>query len=421
MYQKLKNFSICLFLCLFIGILIIAFYAVPYTSIHAYGKCDSVRYATDIPNSDKFTIEQIGQDDNKYEESFQDIPNEYLTDSYRKVYEYLYTLNTVKNRNLTMSIDHNGMFRMTDQQMEQPYHVLQLTDIHITGGDTQYQKDILAIDAVYDLIKRTSPDFIVMTGDVIFGTQETATEEGKRAMDVIARLMDRIGIPWTWTFGNHDHDFFDRFDTNQIAQMLAQSKTLRVYTKQDEITGYTNGVFQLCDENDALVMALILLDSNDQLRDEKGQITGYDYIHDDQSEWFVSKIDDLHDIYNKKPENMLFFHMPLKEYETAWQLSQKDGNEAEILFGRCNEKISASANDSLIFQRAVGTGCTRALFCGHDHTNDFGVKFMNIDLIYSKSIDFVAYPGIDQLTEQRGATLITIQKDSNYQVEQIRF
>jgi predicted MPP superfamily phosphohydrolase len=134
---------------------------------------------------------------------------------------------------------------MQNNSKDRNINVLQLTDLHITGTEASYQKDILSIKAVYTLISRTQPDFIVLTGDVIFGYDGYSVNDGVRALNVICKVMDRIGIPWTWTFGNHDHDFFDNFSSDSIASMLSQSSTLKMYENNSQVTGYTNGVFEL--------------------------------------------------------------------------------------------------------------------------------------------------------------------------------
>lgn len=53
----------------------------------------------------------------------------------------------------------------------------------------------------------------------------------------------------------------------------------------------------------------------------------------------------------------------------------------------------------------------QAVFVGHDHLNNLGVKYKGVDLIYGKSIDYIAYPRIASQTAQRGGTLITVLSD----------
>ena len=68
----------------------------------------------------------------------------------------------------------------------------------------------------------------------------------------------------------------------------------------------------------------------------------------------------------------------------------------------------------------VELNSTKAIFCGHDHLNDFGITYKGIRLNYGKSIDYVAYTGIDKSTWQRGGTIIEIKDNSDFEVSQIK-
>ena len=60
------------------------------------------------------------------------------------------------------------------------------------------------------------------------------------------------------------------------------------------------------------------------------------------------------------------------------------------------------------------------MFCGHDHYNNISLGYKGIRLTYGMSIDYLAMPGIDKETEQRGAELITLKSNSEFNVEQIK-
>ena len=63
-------------------------------------------------------------------------------------------------------------------------------------------------------------------------------------------------------------------------------------------------------------------------------------------------------------------------------------------------------------------GSTKAIFCGHDHLNDFSVLYEGVRYTYSKSIDYTAYlfQGIAKKSEQRGGTELLL-KGSNSSLE----
>ena len=84
------------------------------------------------------------------------------------------------------------------------------------------------------------------------------------------------------------------------------------------------------------------------------------------------------------------------------------------------DKICCSKHDSKLFETAAALGSTKAIFCGHDHYNNLSLEYRGIRLTYGYSIDYLAMPGIENDTEQRGATLITIAKDGSFEITPCR-
>ena len=60
-----------------------------------------------------------------------------------------------------------------------------------------------------------------------------------------------------------------------------------------------------------------------------------------------------------------------------------------------------------MFDTALELGSTSGFFCGHDHYNNASIEYKGIRLTYGMSIDYLAMPGIEKETKQRGAELIT--------------
>ena len=47
------------------------------------------------------------------------------------------------------------------------------------------------------------------------------------------------------------------------------------------------------------------------------------------------------------------------------------------------------------------------------------LEYKGIRLTYGRSIDYLAMPGIEDDTEQRGAELVTLHEDGTWELEQI--
>ncbi len=82
-------------------------------------------------------------------------------------------------------------------------------------------------------------------------------------------------------------------------------------------------------------------------------------------------------------------------------------------------KVCCSDYPSRLFDRMLELGSTKAVFCGHDHYNNMSLEYKGIRLTYGMSIDYLAMPGIEDDTAQRGAELITIHADGSWELEQI--
>ena len=86
-----------------------------------------------------------------------------------------------------------------------PFRILQLTDIHIGGGLLSRKKDGLALDAVRKIVRASHADLVVVTGDMVYPLfMYSGTSNNLKASKKFGECMDSLGVPWTFTFGNHD-------------------------------------------------------------------------------------------------------------------------------------------------------------------------------------------------------------------------
>ena len=283
------------------------------------------------------------------------------------------------------------------------YKVLQLTDVHLSAGDVYTERNIKAMNAVYSIIEQVRPDIIEMTGDYVFAMPYTDNSQDYETFKMCMKFMDQIGIPWIWTFGNHDHDFFDRYTQEQVHSMLEMSDTLIKYDIDYNVDGYSNGEFRLYNSDDTLNRILISVDSHDYLTDGN-----YDYIHDNQVSWYTDVINNDKKLFGEDVQSFVYTHIPLMEYNDAWYAYQGGDTRAEYISGTKREDVCCSSVRGRMGTAMSQLNSTQAVFCGHDHLNDYIIKYCGVIYAYSKSIDYSAYEGIENLTEQRGATLLTL-------------
>ena len=189
---------------------------------------------------------------------------------------------------------------------------------------------------------------------------------------------------------------------------------------QPDITGRNNQLIELRNADGTLNQALFLIDSNAYTGDGFNK---YDFIHDDQVDWYKEQV-----LREEKEEghvvpSMIFFHIPLQEYKEAYKLYESGSDEVKYCFGTNDEemmdKVCCSEYPSKLFDTAKELGSTTGFFCGHDHYNNMSLEYKGMRLTYGMSIDYLAMPGIARDTKQRGATLITVHDDGSDDIEQV--
>ena len=317
-----------------------------------------------------------------------------------------------------------GVYTIT--KPEGDFRILQLTDIHLGGGVLSFDKDLKALKAVYALLEATRPDLVIVTGDLCFPVGFSSFSFNNTApVQQFAAFMRNTGIPWAFTYGNHDTESYaasDRHTLNELYKSLSwkTSRTLLYPYVQPEITGRNNQLIELREKDGSLTWALFLIDSNAYTGDG---LNKYDYIHDDQAAWYRSEVLRLNAETGHTVPSLVFFHIPLQEYKTAYELYEQDSDAVTRFFGENTEKtpdkVCCSEYPSSIFDTAVELGSTRGFFCGHDHYNNMSLEYRGIRLTYGMSIDYLAMPGIARDTAQRGATLIVLDDSGGMDVTQV--
>ena len=338
---------------------------------------------------------------------------------------YINSVPVVKHSQNDIDYDEEtGIYTITS--LKEDFKILHLTDIHIGGSLYSYRKDLKALKACYAEIEHTKPDLVVVTGDLCFPIGIMSMSLNNLApVHQFAAFMRNMGIPWAFTYGNHDTESLAAFsgqELNEVYKSLSYntSGTLLYPYVQPDITGRNNQLIEVRNKDGSMNTALFLIDSNSYTGEG---INVYDYIHDDQVDWYAAQVERLNAEEGRTVPSMAFFHIPLQQYRTAYELYEKGSEEVTYFFGENNErmidKICCSDYPSKLFDRMCELGSTKAVFCGHDHYNNMSLEYKGIRLTYGMSIDYLAMPGIEDDTEQRGAELVTLHEDGTWELEQI--
>lgn len=333
------------------------------------------------------------------------------------------------------------------------FKVLQLTDIHIGGGGFSIQTDKKALTAVSTLISAVKPDLVIITGDIAYPVPfQAGTFNNYREAQLFAELMEQKGVYWAPCFGNHDSEVYSMYNREEVSDFYSREEWKHCLYQEgpENIFGSGNYIINVKNSLGLITQSLVIFDSNSYT---KGVISSYDNIHQDQIDWYSSQITALNNLNkgvfaaldaeakaayalelgttvedfaaSSMIKSSMFFHIPLREYETAWMRyvnnGYKDDDEVKYILGEAKEPgmaVCAGVNEDNLFETADALGSTQGMFTGHDHLNNFSIEYKGIRLTYGLSIDYLAYLGIGKKTDQRGGTVITYSQDGSMNVAQ---
>lgn len=354
--------------------------------------------------------------------------------------EFAKSFDAVKNENVVVpEKDSNGNWTFTtDRELK----VLHLTDIHIGGGWLSAKQDKMALNAVATMITVEKPDLVIITGDLVYPVPyESMAFNNLPPHKTLASLMETLGVYWIPTFGNHDTEFYSSYSREEISDYYTNAgfKYCLYQAGDKTIDGEGNSVINVKNSDGIITQSIFAIDSHAYAGKGLVEIIGmdYDYIHDNQIEWYkntvtknneynkklIAKMENKDELLEKygKLNTLLFFHIPIEEYKDAWREYSENGfkntENVNLIYGVASETgrvVFNSDTPTNLFETIQELGGNHGIFCGHDHINNLSMEYKGIRLTYGMSIDYLAYSKIDKLGSQRGCTVITVKPDGTF-------
>ncbi|KAG0267347.1 purple acid phosphatase [Mortierella polycephala] len=314
------------------------------------------------------------------------------------------------------------------------FKIVQFADIHMATGPHSCHNapnsmrctgDINTLQMMERMLESEKPDLVVFTGDNVDGL--TSKDAYATMLKYSKPVVDRA-IPWTIIFGNHDEEGdLTREEMLRSAQDIPYSLAERGPLG---ISGTGNYVLSIYDhKHDHRRRQLFDEDSiqgqeeeeEGDLRSEKSRFTlyfldsgaysfnlkypGWDWIKDDQVEWFRQTSKAITSKYHKDdvPNALTFFHIPIPEYD----LTNDDDDESDDdkdtvglkkkrrrsngIVGDKVEGVSTPSYNSGMFDAIFESKDVRATTAGHDHLNDYCLDHRGINLCYGGGLGYGSY------------------------------
>ncbi len=303
------------------------------------------------------------------------------------------------------------------------FKILSTTDLHL-GDDPKLRKK--AMQMLANHICDTKPDLVVFTGDMVLSKfQQTDAVQ-------FAKFMEKIGVYWTIVFGNHEAREEKGIFKYLLLKTVSSYKHCLARVGKPELFGYGNYAVNILNGENHIQQTLFFFDSGrdilDVYREEHGvpaDMHGYDFLKNNQIEWYKNKIAALRERYGDF-KSMMYMHIPLPEYANiiSGEGSEWTFNEGvKVLYGKAYESVGCSAFNSGMFDTILECGSTHAVFCGHDHVNDFCAVWQGVYLIYNQCCGYETYTleeknGAEERDWPLGVTITRLRSDGSFDLAQ---
>lgn len=302
--------------------------------------------------------------------------------------------------------------------------VMQIADPQLKFGAFP-SRDRKTFDLLERAITSQKPHLCVVTGDL---TLSLFTYD---AFKYFAEFMEDMHTPWAFVYGNHD----SQFDSSKytIYNLLKQYPNCLFARGPVDVYGESNylvNIYKGTKSPENLAYSLVMLDSGMYPEAESVALTDwvYDWIHQDQIDWYNWAIDGLQAI-NPDIQSSMFFHIPIRQFADMYYADQlqkgnaipsqidvstlgvasqvkgtvceSDKADTELVDAGYNVGIFYQGKDPTatthpdIFASVQAQNSTKAIFCGHDHANTLKGYYDGIYLGYGLCSGYHTYPYFD--------------------------
>ncbi|MBQ3603156.1 MAG: metallophosphoesterase [Clostridia bacterium] len=294
------------------------------------------------------------------------------------------------------------------------------------------QDDMFASPGMLHMIKtaleKYKPDLVVFTGD------NTATVDTKidckYALESILSIVNDAKIPFTLVFGNHDAENVPK---EYHMSCWRSYEYCLAYDADPAIYGMgTHNLPVYASKGNKVAYNIWMFDSN-MYDDVNG---GYDYIHEDQLNWYADASNALKAANGGEPVPSIAFQhiVPYEIYDYVIETPTLDPNgftssngkhyaldpayaQAGSILREYPCPSSFHGNQMSVLQQQ---GDVNAVFVGHDHVNDY-IVHTKLNAADGNSIDIVNTPGASFQSygnnEMRGCRVIDINENDPWNYE----
>ncbi len=322
------------------------------------------------------------------------------------------------------------------------FKILQLADIQ----DSLYLRP-LTKTFIKDLLDKTQPDLVVLTGDNIGPYNAHFKWSNKLLIKTFMKIFEERGVKVAAVFGNHDSENKCNKD-EQFALYQEYSCFIGEETEEAKtLSGCGTYNLPVMSSKDESKTAFNLWMFDSQEYNDENDLGGYGCVQKDQIEWYEKTEKALAEENGGKPvPSLAFQHIIIPE---IWDVLLKTGeaDEKGEIISTTDDYVKEYSivknntvytlpekyrgEDSFLsetpcppeysngqVQAMIKNGNVLGIAVGHDHKNSFVIPYEGVDIIQTPTVGFGSYGD-----ENRGARVITLnEKDlATYETDVIFF
>jgi len=262
------------------------------------------------------------------------------------------------------------------------------------------------IELMNKILDKERPDLVVLGGN-IFDDSIKSAEDLKSFLDTVVAPMESRDIYWCHVYGT---------ETNKTFASIPREVQKDIYQLYEHCISKFDGDYVLPvlkNNSDEMAYNIWIMDTHSHLNDyiegledqvllnrSLGSGQNFDTLRFSQVKWYWDTSVALEKHNGKAIPGMMYFHMPLSEFNLIYRNA-----EVTKMQGKRVEKVSSAELNPGMLWTCYEKGDVKAIFCGHDRSNDFSGTYMDILLGYTSTL------GLDSDESTRGARVVQLDQD----------
>lgn len=328
---------------------------------------------------------------------------------------------------------------------DEPVRVIAFTDTHL---DAKKEKGDFTFSCIVRNIVNEKPDLVVFVGDNI-----TAGFNRLRVHQ-FAKTLEELGVYWAAVLGNHEGDNIWSMSRKGMLKAFSRYEHClidpsdKVTSDGTKVWGNGNYVINLAGADGSIYQTLFFIDGGSDMSesdmikydsefDDKDH-NDYDYVKESQIQWYRETVTDIERINGAPVNSTVFDHIPLIEYNDAYNeitgeteattlvpecYGVENENGTCLLMGQRREPICFSGHNSGFFDAITELGSTKLVVAGHDHINDFAVRYKGVILAYNVPSGYSSYNVVSKGISNKmikGYSVYKYTSDGGVELSQVR-